>query len=246
MCLIKVDGSTWAGADFDYKQTRSKAGHPRTGYLSDINYPGKLGATITCKNIMRDSRFLGKMFTADAISGSAGSIKTGITLTADGYIAATSPTIATPSRVQLTVGTAAITTPGYITVLGTAGNGEMMEEDIYVGLLGNAATATGQKMFKTVTGFYNTGVRSTTGVLGAASIGGGSYYTTTNTTPGMFTLLMQGVDELGNFIKVQCSNCWISSGVFHSGDSGNVLEDAITFEITDLDNDMQIWDEVDN
>lgn len=246
-CAIYLGGQLWAAADFEYRQNRGKAAHSRTGYLSDINYPGKLGATITCKNIMKSSEFLGKQITATAITGSAGTIKSGISVAADGWTDSTSPTIATASRVRLTVATAAMTTAGYVTVIGTAANGARMEEDIYVGTIGIGEYATGTKLFKTVTGVYVTDIRSTgSGTLTLASITGASYYTVSTSAPELFTVLMQGVDDAGNYVKVQAANCWISSSVFKSGDANLVLEDAVTFEVQDLDTDLSIWDETTN
>lgn len=245
-CSILVGGSVWAAADFEFKQTRSAASHARTGYISDVSYPGKYKPGITCKNVMRSSYYLGQTIAATAITGTAGTIKTGVTLTADGYTASTTPAIATPSRISLTVQTAAVTTAGYVTVMGTGSNGALLEEDIYVGTLGVGVAAIGQKLFSTVVGVYVTGVRSTTGTLTVASVAGASYYVPTTAAPGLFTLLMQGIDDLGNFVKVQATGCWISSSVYKSGDSGTVVEDNITFEITDPDNGIQIWDVTSN
>ena len=241
-CQIKIGGTTWADADFSFGLSQAKASHARTGKKSDINYPGKLTATITCKNIMRSAYYMGNQITPTAINGSAGTIKAGVTLTADGYTASTTPAITTPSQVSLTVVTAAVTTPGYITVIGLGPTSLPLEEDIYVTTLGIGASVTGTKLFSSVTGVYNTAVRSATGTLTVASVAGANYYTISTTTPTLFTLLMQGTDDAGNFVKVQATHCWISSSAFKSGDSNSVLEDAVSFEVTDLDADLQIWD----
>lgn len=247
-CDIYVGGTLWAGADFELKLSQGKASHARTGYKSDVNYPGKLTATITCKNVMKNMAYNGMMLTSTPTSGTGSILKSGITLTADGYTATSTSAIATPSRISLTAQTAAVTTPGVVTVIGFGIGGAPLEEDITVGDIGVGASVNGSKLFTSVTGYYNTGVRSATGTLTASSItGAASYVVTANTNgvpqdPAYMTLLMQGFDDLGNYVKAQATNCWISSNTFKSGDSANPLEDAVTFEIMDIDGGLSYWD----
>jgi len=192
---IKLDGAVWADADFDFKLMRGAATHARSGKHSDVNYPGKLSATITAKNIMRSGAMMGGQITDTATTGAAETLKDHVTLTADGDTAMDDTTIASASRIRVTVETAAVTTAGTLDLVGEDANGNAIFEQLAVGLLGIGEYATSRRQFKKLYRVYNNGIRSATGALIVAAIAGASTYTVTG-APKYYDLEFGGLDEV--------------------------------------------------
>jgi hypothetical protein len=236
---IKVAGSLWADADFDFKLSTSPASHARTGKRSDIQYPGKLKVSISAKNIMRNGAYMGGEISSAATTGTDGTIKSGVALTADGFTASTTPSISTPSRVRLTCAALAIATGGTIEIMGTDADGTYISDPVAIGAIGIGEYVTSSKVFKTVTGVYVYGVRSASGTITVTSLAASSSYTVG--TPKSYDLEFGGIDSVtGNYVKVFADNCWISGSGFGAGDANHVFEDAISFEMTDVDADLSI------
>jgi len=240
---IKIGGVVWADATVSFTLNQASATHARGGKFSDLNLPGKRTVSITAKNIMRTGAKIGGMLTDTAAAGTGGTIKSGVSVASDGFTASTTPTIATPSQISVTVAGFAMTTAGYVTVQGTDVNGTMMEEDIYVGLLGVGASAKGTKLFKTVVGVYVTSIRSTSGgTLTIASLAGaGSYVTTAN--PTIYALEFGGIDSVtSNTIYVTANNCFASKSALAYADANTVFSDDVAFTMEDIDADLAVYE----
>jgi hypothetical protein len=239
--VVKVGGVVWADATINFTLNQASASAKRGGKRSQLNLPGELSCTISAKNIMRTGAKIGGMLTDASTSGSAGTIKSGISVSADGWTDSASPTISTPSQVRVTVASYAMTTAGVLTVIGTDADGNPLEEPIAIGVLGVGEYATGKYLFKTVTGVYNTGIRSTSGgTLTVASIVGAAAYSVT-ANPMEYDLIFGGIDSItGNYILVTANNCFASKSALAFADANTVFMDDVTFTIEDLDADLSV------
>ena len=240
--VVRIGGVDWADAVIDFTLNQASASAKRGGKRSQLNLPGELSCTIVARNIMRTGAKIGGMLTDTSTSGSAGTIKSGISVAADGWTDSTTPTIATPSQVRLTVATSAMTTAGVVTVIGTDADGNPIEEPISIsGVLGIGEYATGKLLFKTVTGVYVASVRSTGGgTLTLTSIVGASAYSVT-ANPMEYDLVFGGIDSVtGNYILVTASNCFASKSRLAFADANTVFMDDVNFTIEDLDADLSV------
>ena len=192
---------------------------------------------------MRTGAKIGNMLTDTSTSGTGGTIKSGIAVTANGWTDSTSPTIATPSQVRATVAGFAMTTAGILTVIGTDADGTPIEEALSIGLLGVGEYVTGKLLFKTVTGVYVTAIRSTSGgTLTLASIVGAAAYSVT-ANPITYDLIFGGIDSVtGNYILVTANNCFASKSGLAFADANTVFMDDVAFTIEDLDADLSVTD----
>jgi hypothetical protein len=240
--VVKIGGVVWADAVINFALNQASASAKRGGKRSQLNLPGELSCTITARNIMRTGAKIGGMLTDASTSGSAGTIKSGISVAADGWTDSTSPTISTPSQVRLTVASSAMTTAGVVTVIGTDADGNPLEEPIAIsGSLGVGEYATGKYLFKTVTGVYVAAVRSSGGgTLTLASIvGAASYSVTANSME--YDLIFGGIDTVsGNYILVTANNCFASKAGLAFADANTVFMDDVNFTIEDLDADLSV------
>jgi hypothetical protein len=239
---IKLDSVTWADANVTFVMSQASATAARGGKWSDLNLPGKKSCTITAKNIMRTAARMGGMLTDTSTSGTAGTVTTAFTIAADGWHASTTPTIATPSRIRLTVGTAPLTVAGVVTIIGTDVNGDPLEEAISIGLIGIGEYVTGTKLFKTVTGCYNTTAYSATGTLTMTSLAGASSYETT-ANPKSYALEFGGYDSVtGNTIYVVVDHAFASKSGLAYADANTVFMDDVSFTVEDIDADVHIYE----
>lgn len=177
-----------------------------------------------------------------AQTGTAGTVDASSTIAADGWSAMSSPTIATASRIRVTL-TGTTTAAGTLTFIGTDINGNLMTENIAMGV-GTSLVVTGRKAFKTVVGFYNTGVLSAAGTVAVTSIEGTTTYdVTTVNVP--FELTFGGIDAAtGNEIVVVAQNCFTTGSGLAAADAGTIFSEAVSFVMDDIDADLTITDVV--
>jgi hypothetical protein len=149
----------------------------------------------------------------------------------------TDTSIATPSRIRLTVATAEIDTAGYITVVGEDVNGNGLTEEVYVGLLGIGEYATTTNVFKQAYGTYNHGVVSATGTFTIASITGDSSAGVGE--PKIWDMVAR-TDDGTNNIVITANNCFFTSGSFKHSDADKQGSDEMTFTMRDPDTDLTI------
>jgi hypothetical protein len=136
-----------------------------------------------------------------------------------------------------------MTTAGTLTVIGTDANGNAIEEPLSIGTLGVGEYVTGKLLFKTVTGVYVTGIRSTSGgtITLTSIVGAAAYSVTAN--PMSYDLIFGGVDSVtGNYILVTANNCFASKSGLQFADANTVFMDDISFTIEDLDADLSVTD----
>ena len=239
---IKLDSVGWADASVNFVMNQAAAVAARGGKWSDLNLPGKRSCTITAKNIMRTAAKIGGMLTNTSTSGTAGTVTTAFTIAADDWHDSTTPTIATPSRIKLTVGTAPLTVAGVVTVIGTDINGDPIQEAIPIGLIGVGEYVVGTRLFKTVTGCYNTAAYSATGTLTMTSIVGASSYETT-AAPKDYALEFGGIDSVtGNTIYVVVDHAFASKAGLAYADANTVFMDDVSFTVQDIDADVHVYE----
>lgn len=240
--FINIDDVLWADASFDFKLTTSTASHPRSGKRSDLNLPGKLSVSISAKNIQRSANMIGGQMGNTAQIGTAGTIDASSTIAANGWIDMSDPVIVTASRIRVTL-TGTTTVAGVLTFVGTDINGNVMTEQIPMGV-GLSLVATGRKAFKTVVGYYNTGLYSALGTLAVTSIVGTTTYdVTTVNVP--FELTFGGIEaSTGNEIVVVAKNCFTTASGLAAADAGTIFSEIVSFVMDDVDADLSISDVV--
>jgi len=177
---------------------------------SNIYRPGKVklaSCKITRVRPRTTASLDGSAMTATPSTGAAETLKTARSLAADGWVDNTDTAIAAASRIRLTVATSAITTAGYIVIVGEDSDGNHIEEAVSVGLLGVGEYATSARAFLKAYGTYNHGVASTgVGTLTIASITGSSTYTIDD--PEIFDLVI-GVSKGTKSVVYTLPDCWI-------------------------------------
>ena len=235
MGTVTVGGVPLADVEYDLKWERTTVSHQRSGKRSAINIPGSLKVSTTIKKalVRTDApTVIGSTLTDVPATGTAGNIKTGVTLTADGRTASTSPTIATPSRVRATVVTANITTEGTLTIIGEDANGVVITDPIPVGLLTVGQYVTSSKVFKKVYGVDVDGIRSTTGTLTIASLAGNASYTVGD--PKIFYLVGTLTKGVHTLVFTQ-PDCWFANGGINWTNGDEIVEVNLNVEMHDPD-----------
>jgi hypothetical protein len=240
--------SLWADADFDFKLSTSPASHPRTGKRSDFSVPGKLSVSISAKNVMKSAAMMGGQITDAATTGGAQVMHAGLTAPGADTENITDMTethagggTGTASRIRFIARGNTITTGGVAIIVGTNGADQAIVERVVLAaaiLGGTCGTSSG--LFKTVLNVALLGTIGT-GTVEVASIVGDATYSVG--TPEIYNLEFGGVDAVsGNYVKVFANNCFITGSGVSGGDAGHIFEDAITFQMQDIDADLTISD----
>ena len=227
--VIKMDGSTkaWAAASVDLG--RGVASHKRGGSESDVYRAGKFTPKGTMTEILTNGQNMALLMNGTPTTGTAGVVLAATALAADSINAA-AVTIATPSRVQVTCDTAAITTAGTVTIIGTDVNGTPISETLPIGTLALGGVVTGKTLFKTTTSIAINAVRSATGKLKFDSVAGTA--TVTVGRPGLFTYVF-GVEDGDNYVRHTWNNCFFTSAKFGQGDADEMAEVSYDFQPQD-------------
>ena len=227
--VIKMDGSTIAWAAANVKLGRGTASHGRGASESDVYRQGKFDAEGEFTEILTDGVHMGMLMNGTPTTGTAGVVLAATGLSADSINAA-AVTIATPSRVKVTCDTAAITTAGTVTIIGTDAGGAPISETLAIPLLGLAETVTGKILFKTTVSVAISGVRSATGKLKFDSIAGTS--TVAVGRGALFTYVF-GVEDGGNYVRHTWNNCFFTSATTALGDADEMAEVSYGFRPQD-------------
>jgi len=235
---FSYNGGVIAAGEVDIKKTRAVASSgPRLGKYGQFKMGGAFDFTGSVKRIQIDGELLVALMTDTPTTGTAETLKSGRVLTADGWVDNTDTVIATPSRIRLTVATAAVTTAGVITIVGEDANGNGITEEVSVGLLGIGEYATSKKAFKQAYGTYNHGVISATGTITVASIVGDS---TAGVGAPLYWDMIARVDSGSANIVITALNCFFTSGGFkHTGPDAQG-KDEMTFTMQDVDADLTV------
>lgn len=236
---LSVAGADTAFAEFSVKINRGVASHPRAGKYSDIKRSGKLEITGTIKRIQSDATMLGRLLNTTALTGTAGTMHSGLTL--DG--SDTTYPITTPdaqdSRVRLTVVDHPITTAGTITLIGTDINGNNQTETIALTTLAATAYVTSGKVWGTITHATIVDVNSTLGgTLAVASLAGSTNYAVGAAS--VFDLIGVVEDSDGNSITISAANCFLTDGEFTISDADTILSEPVSWTMQDPDSDFTI------
>lgn len=235
MGTVTVGGVALADVEYDLSWERTTVSHQRAGKRSAINIPGSLSVKCTIKKALARTdapTVIGSTLTDVPVTGTAGAIKTGVTLTADARTASTTPVISTPSRVRATVVLAAITTAGTLTIIGEDANGTVITDPIPVGLLTVGQFVTSSKVFKKVYGVDNDGIRSTTGTLTIESLAGNASYTVGD--PKIFDLVGTLTKGAHTLVFTQ-PDCWFKTGGINWESGDKIVEVNLDVEMHDPD-----------
>jgi hypothetical protein len=235
---FSYNGGVIAAGEVDIKKTRAVASSgPRLGKYGQFKVGGGFDFTGSVKRIQIDGELLVALMTDTPTTGTAETLKSGRAITADGWVDNTDTSIATPSRIRLTVATAPVTTAGTITVVGEDANGNGITEEVSVGLLGIGEYATTKKVFKQAYGTYNHGVVSATGTLTVASITGDS---TAGVGAPLYWDMIARVDSGTKNIVITALNCFFTSGGFKHTSPDAQGKDEMTFTMQDVDADLTV------
>jgi hypothetical protein len=222
---LTIDGVPFADCQYDIKWTTQDVTYSRGNKRSDGAIPGKRVVTTKIHKVFvhEDAAIvLGYSISDTPITVSAGVLKSAATFTADSVVALTGNP-ATASRVTITTGVAAITTPGEIIVYGTDSGDRSISEIFTIPDNSIAGTVfTGTKVFKTTTHAAIMDVVGDSGcTLKFDSIVGNS--TLTFGDPKIFDLvgtLTKGAKS----ITITQTDCWFKNGGINWTDSGKVIE----------------------
>ena len=230
-------GGPIAFVKFDITWNRDVAKQERGGMWSPLNLPGGFEVKGTVTTIITDGALLAASINETPTTGTAETLKSGRALLIDGWVDNVDTSIATPSRIRLTVAAAPVTTAGYITLIGTNANDQEISEEVYVGLLGIAENATSKQVYKTCLGTYNHGVVSATGTLTVASIVGDS--TVNVGSPKIFNLIGSVVDGSSN-VTITCNNVFFTGGGLPVESVNTVIKGEFPFVMRDADADFTL------
>ncbi len=181
--------------------------------------------------------WLAAMLTDTPTTGAAETLKSGITVSADGATAMDDTSIASPSKVRVTVTVAAITTPGEYDIVGEDVSGEHITDTLTFTDEGVGEYQETKKLFKKVYYGYNRGIRSTGGgTLTVASVAGDS---TATPSTSQKTFSLSGEYTKGsNYVRITCNNCLFDSGGLNIQE-GSVARDDMTWYMRgDNDSDL--------
>jgi hypothetical protein len=234
---VSYAGAPFAVASFDFTVTRGVASHARSGKWSDLNKPGKVSVSGKITRIQKNNDLLAAALNGTPSTGTAGALEAAAAFTAGTVMAINDAAPATPSRITITLGTAVITTGGYVVLYGTDPNDVAISEVIAIpngSLVGAVFTST--KVFKTCPYALPVTVASTGGgTFAFAAIAGDA---TVNVGEPKYFTLIGSVTDGSNNITVTLNNCFFTGGKFSFTDASAQLSDDAPFAVTDPDADV--------
>lgn len=229
--VIREDGTIRAFVKFNLDIKRNVASAKRGAAWSALNRPGTVEVTGSITEIVIDGNLYSKLISKTPSTGAAETLKAGLSVAADGYTAMTDTVIAAPSLVRLTVATAAMTTPGTVTLIGEDASGQPREETLAVGLLGIGECVTSKTAFKEVFGAFVKDLRSTgSGTLTVASIAGAS---TVTIDEGADIDIIGGVENGSDYVRFTCNNSFLTGGSIEIADADTIIEGEFPFAMRD-------------
>lgn len=236
--VVTYAGAPLAVGEFDFEITRGIATQARSGKWSDLNVPGKVSCKGKLKRIQKNADLIQAMMSSTPTTGETATAHAGLTYPGSGAENITDMTDtapSSPSRVRLQALTAAITTGGTATLIGTDAGDNPISEIISVGTLAQDAYVESKMVFKTLTHVALAGIVGAGGTLLVQYRAGDS--TTTIGEPKRFTLI-GAVEDGSNNITITLSNVMFSKAKFNFTDAGKILEDDLEFFVKDPDSDI--------
>lgn len=222
---------------FDFTVTRGLASGARSGKWSDLNKPGKVTVTGKITRIQRNADLIQAALNATPTTGTATTLEAAAVFTAGTTILINDAPPTTPSRVRVTLGTAALTTGGTLVIYGTDPNDNAISEVLTLAN-GSVATTTWttRNVFKTCTYALPVGIASTGGgtlkfdaIVGDSTVNVGD--------PKEFNLIGYVADGSNN-ITITLAHCFFTGAKFSFTDASAQLKDDLPFAITDPDADI--------
>lgn len=222
---MTIDGTPFADIQYDVKWATADVNYPRSNKRSDGCVPGKRTVQTKIRKVFlhEDAAIILGYSMSDApITGTAGALQAANTFTAD-TIETIGANPATPSRVKLTIGTAAITTAGTVIVFGTD-IGDRTQSEIFEIPDNTPATTsfTGSKVFKTTSHYAVIDLVGDSGcTIAVDSVAG----TTTLVFGDPKIIDIVGTLTKGSkSITITQQDCWLKNGGISWVDSGRVIE----------------------
>jgi hypothetical protein len=237
--IVKIDGTELLDVEYDVKWETTTIEHKRGNKRSSVYLPGSRTVKTTIKKALARTdvpKTLIYSLTDTPVTGTADVVKAATVFGSAGTFTAAAKTMTAPSAIRFTLGTAVVTTAGYVTLFGTDINDDPIEDTIYFPttlLVGGSVDTT--KIFKTVTGWLNQGVVSTgNGTIKLDGVAATS--TATMGDPKLFTLVgevSKVVSGVTHKITITQPECWFTTGgiAWTSGD-----------EVIEVNSDVQMHD----
>lgn len=238
--ILKIDSVAFAVAEVTANITRGTASHPRSGSLSDIQFPGKIGVTGTITRIMTDGELLGYAIGDTTVSGSAVALDSGVTApgaAGESIKDMDTSTASASSRIQLTALTAAVTASGYAIVYGTDVNDDPISEIIAVPTLAVSEAVQGDVIFKTATHIAAFDWVQAGGTIKVDAIAGAASLVVD--TAQYFDIDMY-VESGSSNIHLLANNCFLTSGSFSFTDADNIVGDVLNWTMQDPTADLSL------
>lgn len=234
---VKIGGVAIGDVTCDFTWDRKTIEVERAGKRSAVSIPGGLTYKLTLKKaLQRDDipSTLAYSLTDTPVAGTADAVKAATVFGSANAWTAAAVTLTTPSIVRFTLGTAVVTTAGYVTLFGEDANGDPLEEQVYFPttmLVGQTVDTT--KAFKKTYGWLNLGVVSTgSGTIKLDGVAGTSTWKVGD--PEIFDLEID-LTKGAHILKADIPDCWFTNGGIVWGTGGNVIENNLNVAIHDFD-----------
>lgn len=235
------DSVPFAVAEFDVKIKRGVASHARSGKWSDIKKPGKIDVTGSIKRIMVNAELLKALITATPATGAAETLHAGLTAPGSGSENITDMTdtiIASASIIKIKALGGPVTTAGTAILIGTDANGNAISEVVTITALAENSYVLSTRTFKTLTHVALKDVAMGAGdTLEVSSITGSS--TATVGAPLIFDAVGK-VQDGSDSVAIEMDDCFLTDGEFKFSDADSMLEDSMSFTMTDPDAGLRI------
>lgn len=237
---ITVAGVAEEFVSLDITVSRKDIAVPRAGKYSQKKVPGEFDVKMSIKKTLSDGAFMGRLINGTPVSGTAETLHAGLTAPgadAENVTDMTDTSIATPSRIKFTAKTAAITVGGVAIIVGTDVNGNGLVERLpLTACIADAVSATGEKLFKTVTHVTLLGTVAAGGTVEVASVVGASSYTVGD--PSIFDFVGKW-DKGTPEIVFTVNNCFLTQGKTGVA-AGKASEGDYELVCQDLDADFSM------
>jgi hypothetical protein len=240
--VVQVAGSPVAFVKFDLNVERSVASAQVANHYSAINRPGTVKVTGSIRQILTDGNMFAKLISSTPTTGSVETLlaATGVLDASDTWTPFTDASIATPSRIRLTLATNNLTVGGTATIIGTGANDEYQEETLVVpATMLIAETLTTTKTFKTADGIFIRDVDSASdlGTFAVASIAGDA---TATIDAGTEIDLIGSVVSGSNNVTFTVPNSFLTGGSISIESPDTIIECDYPFVMKDAATDFVV------
>lgn len=239
--VILIDGLVLEVAqEVKYSGKRDPIKRDIIGRSAPRAWDGPYEPELSIKFVQSGFDLFTAVMTDDPLTGTAVTLHAGILdpATTPELTTMTTPSCTTASRIRFTALTAAVTTPGTITIVGTDMNDAPHSETVTIPIMAIGAAVTSGTFFKTVSYASTEDYVQVGGTISIASVVGGSTATITPHSKRM-TVVIQATNSKGVRGTLTITNCWPTQNDFSlTGGAKSMMEPTVPFAIADPDNDV--------